>query len=283
MAQNQFSSGQCLAVVERSPAAVSVHDKDAWLGIFAMDAIVEDPVGSRPHVSGIKGGGTPRGPNDVLGRFYETFIAPNGIRFHVDRDIVCGLHVVRDLTLEIAMSSEVTVRVPMHLLYELQEQCGELRVSRLAAHWELRPMLQQQMAFSWPHLKVGVASAWRMLRFLGVGGIAGFMRASSSVGAAGKQRVKQFSECFNHRRRDELAALFASTDVLIHFPYGERSLTIEQFSAMAGELQAGKILAAGNVVSVSMRCQSEQVSGEGVAFFELDRSNLQIVALSFYM
>ena len=283
MAQTHFSPGQCMAVVEQSPAAVAVHDKDAWLGIFAMTAIVEDPVGSRPHISVVPGASTSRAPNDALSRFYETFIAANDIRFHVNRDIVCGLHVVRDLTLEIAMSSEVTVRVPMHLLYELQEECGELRVSRLAAYWELRPMLQQQMAFSWPHLKVAVASAWRMLRFLGFGGTAGFIRAVSSVGVAGKQRANKFSECFNHRRTEELVALFASTEVLIHFPCGERSLTIEQFSAMDGELQAGKILAAGNVVSASMRYQSEQASGAGVAFFELDRSSLQIVALSFYM
>ena len=134
----------CLRLVERSPAAVRAHDKQAWLALFAIHHVVEDPVGSTPHRTGVPGNrGRQRGAAP-LSRFYDTFIAANDIRFHVDRNIVCGLHVVRDLTIEIAMSPQVTVHVPMHLLYELTEEGGELRISRLAAHWELWPMLRQQ-------------------------------------------------------------------------------------------------------------------------------------------
>ena len=39
-----------LAAVERSPQAVTVHDRDSWVGVFTTDARVEDPVGSQPHV-----------------------------------------------------------------------------------------------------------------------------------------------------------------------------------------------------------------------------------------
>ena len=48
-----YNAAQCLALVERSPKAVAAHDKAGWLAIFAEYNIVEDPVGSRPHISGI--------------------------------------------------------------------------------------------------------------------------------------------------------------------------------------------------------------------------------------
>ena len=103
---------------------MAAHDKQAWLGIFARDCVVEDPVGSAPHVSSSSGSDDGHGRNSPLSRFYDTFIAANDIRFLVQRDIVCGLHVVRDLSLEITMSPDVCVCVPMHLLYELTEQDG---------------------------------------------------------------------------------------------------------------------------------------------------------------
>ena len=135
----------CLALVECSPAAVAAHDKQGWLQIFARDCVVEDPVGSVPHVCSAGD----QGPDSPLSRFYDTFISANDICFLVERDIVCDRHVVRDLSIEITMSPQVVVTVPMHLLYELTQQDGELRIARLAAHWELGPMLRQQMALRW--------------------------------------------------------------------------------------------------------------------------------------
>ncbi len=116
----------CLAAVMRSPEAVGIHDKDAWLSIFASYNIVEDPVGSTPHVSGVYDSRSRRRDNAALSRFYDTFIAANEISFHVERDIVCGLKVVRDLTIEIKMSAKVTVHVPMHLMYGLIHRVGYL-------------------------------------------------------------------------------------------------------------------------------------------------------------
>ncbi len=49
----EFTPADCLTVVEKSPAAVALHDKAAWLSLFARYNIVEDPVGSRPHLSGV--------------------------------------------------------------------------------------------------------------------------------------------------------------------------------------------------------------------------------------
>ncbi len=278
----QFSDADCLALAERSPAAVAVHDKSAWLSLFARHNLVEDPVGSAPHVSAAADPVTGQPGIDRLSPFYETFIAANTIRFHVDRDCVRGLSVMRDLTIEITMSPRVTVRVPVHLLYELVVEEGELKIRRLAAHWELWPMLKQQMSAGWPFLLVGCASAGRMLRHLGAGGILGFMRALSSVGERGKSKVSRFARCFGAGDRDGLMALFAGPDVEIAFSDEGPRLSIEELAATGEELRVSKVLAAGNVVTATVDCRSAGTRRRGVAVFELESDSLAIAALTFY-
>lgn len=154
---------QLLAAAKASPAAVAAHDREAWVGLFASDGQVNDPVGSRPHQG--------RG---AIQRFYETFIAPNTIIFHVDHDIVCGMSVVRDLAIETIMSTGAALRVPMHLRYDLMEEGGTLKIHRLYAHWELAPMMAQMMGLGakglWTSTRLGV----QMMHHLGLGGALGF-------------------------------------------------------------------------------------------------------------
>ena len=94
---------------------------------------MEDPFGSRPHVG-----------RDQIGRFYDTLISPRQLIFHRDFDVVSGVTVVRDLTLEVIMAPDVTLNVPTHLRYDLRESDGEWAIERLCAHWEL-PVIVAQM------------------------------------------------------------------------------------------------------------------------------------------
>lgn len=282
MTSTKFDNTDCLALVERSPAAVAAHDKAAWVALFARYNLVEDPVGSAAHITGIYDARDGYRGRGGLGRFYDTFIAPNTIRFEVERDIVNGLRVVRDVTIEIVMSAKVTVRVPAHLLYELTVEGEELKVFRLAAHWELGPMLRQQMASGWPFLAVGCASAARMWRHQGLRGMAGFIRALSGVGAAGKAQVERFARHFNESNAAALEALFANPGIAVAFPYAQRDLSIARCAAEQGNIHFTKLLAAGNVVSATLVYQRAERRYHGVAIFELDRRSLQIVALSFY-
>lgn len=282
MASTQLTERDCLALVERSPKAVAAHDKAAWLALFARYSLVEDPVGSAPHITGIYDARTGFRGSGALSRFYDTFIAPNTIRFHVDQDIVNGLHVVRDVIIEIAMSARVTVRVPAHLLYELTLEADQLKVFRLAAYWELAPMLRQQMASGWPALAVGCAAGVRMWRYQGVRGMAGFMRALYGVGDEGKAQIELFARCFNAADTSALASLFARADIGVAFPHSRGDLTIAQCAAQGGHMQFTKLLAAGNTVSATLDYRRTDACHKGVAIFELDRRNLRIVALSFY-
>ena len=91
-----FTRADFLATAERSPAAAGARDRKTWVGLFAADGRIEDPVGSAPH-QGVA----------EIGRFYDTFIGPRVIRFHPDVDIVVGPSVVRDGELEVTMASTV--------------------------------------------------------------------------------------------------------------------------------------------------------------------------------
>ena len=102
------------------------------MGLFTDDGRVEDPVGSRPHT----------GPTQI-GRFYDTFIGPRDIAFHRDLDIVDGSSVIRDLDLEVAMGSAVTMRIPAFLRYDLRRVDGEWKIAVLRAYWELPAMVLQ--------------------------------------------------------------------------------------------------------------------------------------------
>lgn len=275
MAGNGYTEADCLALVERSPAAVAAHDRDAWLGLFASDAVVEDPVGSAPQRR------VPGGKDPLVG-FYECFIAPNTVRFLPGRDIVCGLHVMRDLSLEITLSPRVTVQVPMHLLYELKEEAGELKIARLAAHWELAAMARQQRSRGIASLGTGIVSTWRLLRHLGPSGLAGFARARHSVGDAGRALVPEFCRRFTGGDSQGVLRLFESPDAPVHFPWAGQELTAEQFVALAGELHADKVIAAGRVVSATLQCRTNGEEHTGVGLFVFREDALTVAELRCY-
>jgi hypothetical protein len=170
-----------LAAVERSPQAAAAHDRAGWVGLFADDGRIEDPVGSRPHVG-----------HGEIGRFYDTFIGPRDIKFHRDLDIVFGTVVLRDLELEVAMGSSVTMYIPAFLRYDLREGNGQWRIAELRAYWELPAMMLQ-------FLRTGsraIAPARQLVRGLlgnqGFRGTAGFMAGFRRVGARHKRFVEGF-------------------------------------------------------------------------------------------
>lgn len=248
-------SAACLAFVEKSPQAVTAKNKLAWVGLFADGAAVEDPVGSAPHVHA-----KADGLNGAVGRFYQTFIAPNDIRFEVDHDVVCARTVCRDLHIHIAMTDKVRISVPMHLLYELGEEDGELRIQRLAAHWELRPMIGQVMGFGFASLSAGTAMFVRMLKNLGVGGVAGFSRAMSSVGDVGKSRVQQLAFALNRNDRNTLSSLMAA-DFRIAW-CDQPPTSIAGWRAAPGKLSLTKLIAAGNWVTASAQLDNDDGSSQ---------------------
>lgn len=167
-------------MVRSSPAAVAAHDKAGWIALFDQDYVIEDPVGWQPV----------RGKD--ISNFWDAFIAPNDIEFVVHHDWIDGLHVVRDVTIVTTLGTGLQVTTPAHLRYELVERDGVLKVERMAAHWELAPNFAQLMRPRAAHLRSMATMNASLVRNLGLGGTARFVRAIRSVGRKGKKAVRAY-------------------------------------------------------------------------------------------
>ncbi|WP_429520089.1 nuclear transport factor 2 family protein [Rhodococcus sp. BE178] len=245
-----ITTDELRSLVRKSPTALAAHDKSAWLELFAEDHTVEDPVGGRPVIGGgfdKKSGSRGRGP---LSRFWDTFIEPNNIRFHQERDdIVTGLSVVRDVTIEVGFPGGVTARAPMHLLYEVTLDEEVPRIRRHASHWEPGPMFAQVRGVGPTVLRIRARTVARMIRLQGVGGAHAYGRSRNSVGEAGKRSVLDLVHA--SQSGDQAARnLLGGKDV--------RDIV--------------KIIAAGDTVTVS--CTADGV--QAVVFFYLNRKTMTI-------
>ena len=255
---SKFTPDQLLAAAKASPAAVAAHDRQGWVDLFASDGEVNDPVGSKPH----------RG-RAAIERFYDTFIAPNTIVFHVDHDIVCGMSVIRDLAIETIMSTGATLSVPMHLRYDLAHENGTLKIHRLYAHWELAPMVAQMLGLGlkglWTSTKLGI----QMMQHLGLGGALGFSQGFRGIGASGKQRVEAFHTAIGSGASVNAKAQL-SPDATLEWP-SNRRCSFDDFVKKAAGAQWRKLLAAGEVVSASFTLVDAKT--HGVALFEFSRAD----------
>jgi hypothetical protein len=74
------------AAGRRAREAAMARDKEAWLALFADDAIVEDPVGPShfdPEGKGHRG-------RDEISAFWDKAIAPNKLEFNFIDTFQCG-------------------------------------------------------------------------------------------------------------------------------------------------------------------------------------------------
>lgn len=221
-----------LAAVERSPQAAGSHDRDGWVGLFAPDGRIEDPVGSRPH----------RGRRQIE-HFYDTFIGPRDITFHRAADAIVGSTVVRDLELEVRMGPSVTMHIPAYLRYDLD---GDLKITRLQAFWQLPAMVRQFAGSGLAAVPAGLQLSRALLCNQGLAGTAGFLSGFGGVGARGKHYVGGFLDeaCAG----DEVAVRRRlASPTLITKGDADRIGTSELATLMAGA-RWGKMIGAGHHV-----------------------------------
>ncbi|CAA0079351.1 Uncharacterised protein [BD1-7 clade bacterium] len=277
-------ANELLEQVKKSPAAVAVHDKRAWMSIFAKYHVVEDPVGSTPHVGGLYDNATGARGDGALSRFFDCFIQPNKIGFDVQQDVVCGNHVVRDLNINIEMSPAVKVTVPMHLLYELTEEDGEWKIQRLAAHWELMPMMGQLFGKGFACAGVLTGLTVRMLKLQGIGGMLGFSKAVFNIGNAGKTGVHQMLRAINGGEMSDLMSQFESDAACVYVPYGDEPICPSQVIEKSGieKIALGKILAAGDTVTASVTIKVAGDEKPGVLMTDFNRKTKKITSARFY-
>lgn len=254
-----------LACAAASPEAVAAHDRATWLALFAEDAEIHDPVGSRAHA----------GP-DAIARFYDTFIAPNTIHFEVAHELACGDTVARDVIIHTRMPTGLALGVPAHIRYELTGSENALRVRRLCAHWELAQMIGQTMRAGMKGLRSHAGLSGHMLRNQGFGGMLGFMRGFGGVGNRGKTRAESCLRALRDGHRTELQQ---------HLGAACRIQRPDQPAVSPKELADGirglfweKLIAAGDCVTASIRIGERR----GIALFQF-KSLRQIEQLRLYI
>jgi hypothetical protein len=241
-----------LAAVERSPQAFTVHDRDGWVDVFTADALVEDPVGSQPHVG-----------YEQIYRFYDTFIGPRDIKFHRNLDIVTGQTVLRDLELEVAMGTGVTMFVPAFLRYDLREVNGEWKVARLRAYWELPAMMLQFLRAGSRAISPGLQLSRGLLGNQGLRGAAGFVAGFRRPGTRHKELVEKFLHAV--AREDKFAAVRALSSTGTITLGDNDPLDVAELVAQLGGASWTKTIGAGSTVAVSIHSDR----GRGIMFCDV--------------
>ncbi len=244
MSQDIPAPSRLLSFVERSPAIVAANDRAAWLALFTERAVVADPVGTRPHV-GI----------EQIGRFYDTFIAPNRIEFEIAHDVVCGSTVVRDATLHIRMWGGAALHVPAFLRYELVDDPDGPRIDELYAYWEL-PALLAQLRSAGPR---GAMAAARLAPTLlgrhGVGGAVGFARGLDRVDDRAKAEAAGFADALRRADPHAVAARLAADAEL---ELGGAATRVGELGVALPGVRWSKMIVAGRTIALTVRTAHER-------------------------
>jgi hypothetical protein len=241
-----------LAAVERSPQAAAAHDRAGWVGLFTIDGRVEDPVGSRPHLGRAQ-----------IGEFYDTFIGPRDIKFHRDLDIVFGTAVLRDLELEVAMGSAVTMYIPAFLRYDLREANGDWQIAQLRAYWELPAMMLQFLRTGSRAISPALQLSRDLLGNQGLRGTAGFASGFRRVGARHKKVVETFLDAV--ARADESAVAHALSRTATTTLGDTDSLDVAELVEQLNGVNWTKMNSAGPTVTVSLNSNH----GRGIMFADV--------------
>jgi steroid delta-isomerase len=114
----------------RSRAAVQAGDRDGWLGLFAPDATVADPVGPSPFDAAGQGH---RGI-DAIGAFWDSVIAPNPVSMEIHSSHAGGNEVANVVTITTTFPDGGKALVDVVAVYEVDD---DGRIASLRAFWEM--------------------------------------------------------------------------------------------------------------------------------------------------
>jgi steroid delta-isomerase len=113
-----------------SMAAIEASDRQAWLDLFAEDAMVQDPVG--PSMFDPEGNGH-RG-REAIGAFFDKVIAVNeSIVFDIRQSFLCGEEAANVGVIRITLEGGAAVEVDGVFVYE---RSPEGKIASLRAFWE---------------------------------------------------------------------------------------------------------------------------------------------------
>lgn len=113
-----------------SMQAVEAGDRAAWLALFAPDAVVEDPIGPSPlDPDGLGHRGIP-----AIAAFHDAVIAPNRVRFVIERSHAAGDEVANVGTIITELPDGSTVHTDLVITYRVD---ADGLVVALRAYWSV--------------------------------------------------------------------------------------------------------------------------------------------------
>ncbi len=117
----------------RSRSAVQNQDREAWLALFAEDAVVQDPVGpSAFDETGLGHHGA-----QAIASFWDTVIAPNPISMSIHGSYAGAQEVANVITITTAFPDGSRAQVPGVAIYKVNN-AG--KVVALRAFWEMEQL-----------------------------------------------------------------------------------------------------------------------------------------------
>jgi ketosteroid isomerase-like protein len=117
----------------RSRAAVQARDREAWLDLFAPDAVVQDPVG----VSILDETGLGHHGRDGIGAFWDNVIAANPVGMEIISSAAGGDEVANYLTITTTFPDGSSVSGEMVAIYKVDE---DGKILSLRAFWEVEQL-----------------------------------------------------------------------------------------------------------------------------------------------
>jgi len=114
---------------QRSMRAVQGKTKEAWLGLFADDAVIEDPVGPSP----LDPEGAGHRGKAAIAAFWDTHIGPNRIAFDIRHSYAAGNEVANVGTITTTLPNGLTAIAEGVFVYKVN---AEGKIVSLRAFWE---------------------------------------------------------------------------------------------------------------------------------------------------
>lgn len=118
------------AAAMRSMAAVQAGDREAWLAVFAPDAVVEDPIGPSPFDPD----GNGHHGIEAIAAFWDNVIAQGRVAFTIRESYAAGSECANVGTITTTFADGSRAVVEGVFSYRVD---GEGRVAALRAFWEL--------------------------------------------------------------------------------------------------------------------------------------------------
>ncbi|MFN8035521.1 MAG: nuclear transport factor 2 family protein [Acidimicrobiia bacterium] len=119
----------------KSAEYTAAHDKDAWLALYADDAVICDPVG----VSPLDQTGLGHRGKEAISAFYDLTIAPNTLSWNIRESYPAGDSCANVATLTIDMMGTQVV-VDLVAVYRANED-GKL--ASMHAYWSFDSVVRQ--------------------------------------------------------------------------------------------------------------------------------------------